>query len=254
MKARIVGSGRAGGSLARALEGTSWQAELLGRGADLAAAAVGVDLVVIATPDAVIADAAAAIGPSPTTVVAHLSGARGLEDLRSHPRRASMHPLVSLPDPRSGAALLLSGAWFATSGDPLISELVHELGGREFHVADADRSLYHAAAVIASNHLTALLGQAERAGAAAGVPFEALLALARATLDNIAVFGPAAALTGPAARGDEATIDSHRGALDADELAAYDALADQARLLAGSAQASPRDPPARSPGDDCRRA
>jgi len=239
MRLRIVGRGRAGGSLALALEATSWQTvEMLGRDADLAAAAAGVDLVVIATPDAAIAEVAAAIEASPDTVLAHLSGARGLDDLRTHPRRAAMHPLVSLPDPATGAVRLRSGAWYATAGDPMVSEIVDALGGTEFRIAETDRALYHAAAVIASNHLTALLAQAQRVGNAAGVPFEALLALARTTLASVEGLGPAAALTGPAARGDEATIESHREALAEladDELAAYDALADQARRLAGRA-------------------
>ena len=79
--------------------------------------------------------------------------------------------------------------------------MVDDLGGRPFEVDDADRAAYHAAAVIASNHLVALLGQAERVAAAAGVPLDAYLDLVRATVENVAELGPAAALTGPAARG-----------------------------------------------------
>ncbi len=65
----------------------------------------------------------------------------------------------------------------------------------------------------------------------------------RATLDNVERLGPAAALTGPAARGDEATIESHRAVLAAEELAAYDALADQARRLAGRPGTAQPAPP-----------
>ena len=56
-------------------------------------------------------------------------------------------------------------------------------------VAGADRAAYHAAAAVASNHLVALLGQAERIAARAGVPFEALLDLVRATVANVAEGG-----------------------------------------------------------------
>jgi len=77
----------------------------------------------------------------------------------------------------------------------------------------------------------ALLGQAERVGAAAGVPREAFLDLVRATVENVAALGPARALTGPAARGDIATLERHRAALDPSELAAYDAMVDLARRL-----------------------
>ena len=80
-------------------------------------------------------------------------------------------------------------------------------------MADADRAAYHAAAVIASNHLVALLGQAERVAAWPACPSTAYLDLVRATVDNVAELGPAAALTGPAARGDDATIERHLDAL-----------------------------------------
>lgn len=231
---RIIGGGRAGGALTRALDGSAWRVvDLIGRDGDIAGAAEDVDLVVIATPDDVIADVARTIRPSDTTVIAHMAGSRGLDDLGPHVRRAAIHPLVALPDAEIGAGRLRSGVWFATAGDDLVSELVSELGGEEFTIANDDRACYHAAAVIASNHLVAVLGQAERIGGSAGVPFEALMALVRATVDNVAELGPAVALTGPAARGDDETIQRHRDALPDEELAAYDALVAEARRLAG---------------------
>ena len=144
-----------------------------------------------------------------------------------------MHPLVSLPSPDLGAERL-RGAWFAVAGDPGVDSLVKALGGRSFPIDDDSRPLYHAAAVISSNHLVALLGQAERVAAVAGVPLEVMLDLARDTLDNVRRLGPAAALTGPAARGDDATIARHLKALPAEERAAYEALVHEARRLADS--------------------
>ena len=82
----------------------------------------------------------------------------------------------------------------------------------------------------------ALLGSVERVAAGIGVPFAAYLDLVRATVENVAELGPAAALTGPAARGDIATLERHRAALAAtapDELPAYEALVALARRLAG---------------------
>ena len=229
---RVIGPGRAGSSLARALAGAGWPVEpSLRRGDDLAGAAEGVDLLVIATPDAAIAAVAAAVRPVATTVVAHLAGSLGLDVLAPHPRRASVHPLVALPDPEVGAERLRNGAAFAVAGDPRAREVVAALGGRAFEVADADRAAYHAAACIASNHLVALLGQAERVAAAAGVPLDAYLDLVRATVDNVAALGPRRALTGPVARGDIATVARHLTALDPSERPAYEALADAARRL-----------------------
>ena len=60
--------------------------------------------------------------------------------------------------------------------------------------------------------------------------------LVRATVDNWAALGPDRALTGPIARGDEATVARQREAI-ADRapelLAMFDALADATRDLAG---------------------
>jgi len=235
--ARVIGGGRAGGSLAGALAGVGWTVRpFLGRDDDPSGAAADVDLVVIATPDAAIAEVAARIRPVATTVVAHVAGSLGLDVLAPHERRGALHPLVSMPDAEIGALRLREGAWFAVAGDPLMRRIVDLLGGRAFEVADAERDLYHATAVVASNHLVALMGQVERLADRIGVPFDAYLALARRTLDNVEALGPAAALTGPAARGEEATLRRHLAALEAldpSERAAYEAMADQARRLAG---------------------
>lgn len=229
---RIIGAGRAGTSLAGALERCGWGVEpIVGRGGDLAAAATQVDLVLIATPDAAIAGVAASVRPG-DAVIAHVAGSLGLDVLAPHRRRAAIHPLVSLPNASVGVDRLLAGASFAVAGDPIATEVVAALDGNAFSVADDERAAYHAAACIASNHLVALLGQVERVGATAGVPLEAYLDLVRGTVENVADLGPAAALTGPAARGDLATIERHLAALDPAERPAYQALMEAARALA----------------------
>jgi predicted short-subunit dehydrogenase-like oxidoreductase (DUF2520 family) len=242
---RIIGAGRAGGSLAGALGGAGWDVVgILGRRDDPRPAADGVDLVVIATPDAAIAEVAAAVEPRPGVVVAHLSGVTGqrvFEGL-THARTAVLHPLVAMPDPDTGARRLAAGAWFAVAGDALVTRAVGDLGGQWFEVAEADWVAHHAAAVIASNHVVAVLGQAERVAATAGVPFDVYLELVRATLDNVIELGPAAALTGPAARGDEATVAAHLAALDPAEREGYAAVAELARRLAGARSRPDADP------------
>jgi pantoate--beta-alanine ligase len=232
---RIIGPGRAGGSVATALSRAGWYVlPPLGRGDDLSDAAAGADLLVIATPDGSVAHVAAAITPSPSTVVAHLAGSLGLDVLASHPRRAALHPLVALPSAEVGADRL-RGAWFAVAGDPLGRDVVAALAGHAIEVRDEDRAAYHAAACIASNHLVALLGQVERVAAGVGLPLDAYLDLVRGTVDNVALLGPAAALTGPVARGDWETVARHLAALDASERPGYEAMADAAsRLLSPS--------------------
>lgn len=230
---RTIGAGRAGGSLAAALAAAGWDVlPALGRGDDVAAAADGVDLLVIATPDVAVAEVAAAVTPAADVVVAHLSGSLGLAPLRAHARAAVLHPLVALPDPERGAARL-RGAWFglAAEGDPLAVEVVAALGGQVVTVAEGDWARYHAAAVIAANHLVALLGQVERVAGTVGVPLAAYLDLARGSLDDVAELGPAAALTGPVRRGDTATVAAHLAALPPEERAAYQALSEEAARL-----------------------
>jgi predicted short-subunit dehydrogenase-like oxidoreductase (DUF2520 family) len=225
---RVVGPGRAGSSLSRALAEAGWTVrEPVHRGGDVAGAAVGVDLLVIATPDAAVAEVAAAVDPVADSVVAHLAGSLGLEVLGAHERRAAIHPLRSIPTTDTD----LRGAWFAVAGDPLAGAVVDSLGGHRVQVDDAGRAAYHAAACIASNHLVALLGQVERVAATAGVPLDAYFDLVRQTVDNVADLGPSAALTGPVRRGDAATIARHLDALDPRERPAYEALADAARRL-----------------------
>jgi predicted short-subunit dehydrogenase-like oxidoreductase (DUF2520 family) len=228
---RVIGPGRAGRSLMAAVQAAGWDVRSpLGRGDDIRAAAAGVDLLVISTPDGAIADVAAAVDPVPSTVVAHLAGALGVDVLVPHERRAALHPLVALPEARLGAERL-RGAWFATAGDLFIDTVVAALGGRAIAVADEDRASYHAAAAIASNHLVALLGQVERVAAQAGVPLAAYLDLVRATVENVAALGPAGALTGPVARGDWTTVAGHLDAIPEEECPAYRVMVEQAERL-----------------------
>jgi predicted short-subunit dehydrogenase-like oxidoreductase (DUF2520 family) len=232
-RVRIIGPGRAGRSLHLALHRAGGPvADLVARGEDPKRAAAGVDLVVIATGDAAVAEVAERIEPAAGVVVAHLSGSLGLGPLEAHADRAVLHPLVALPDPDRGAERLV-GAWFglAERGHPMAVEVVAALAGRSIEVAEADWPRYHAAAVIASNHLVALLGQVERVAAAVGAPLEAYLDLARGSLDDVAAIGPAAALTGPVRRGDVATVARHVEALGPDEAPAYEAMAKEAGRL-----------------------
>ena len=233
---RIIGPGRAGTSLAAALSAHGWDVVgFLGRHDDLTHAARGVDILVIATPDDVVAQVAATVAPRAGTVVLHLSGSLGLGVLAPHPRRAALHPLVPLPNAAVGATRLASGVTFAVSGERVARLLAHSLGGRVVEVADADRAAYHAAACIAANHVVALLGQVERVAASAGLDLEAFLPLTRAAVDDVAALGPRQALTGPAVRGDWDTLSRHLDALPARERAGYQAGAALATQLAESA-------------------
>jgi predicted short-subunit dehydrogenase-like oxidoreductase (DUF2520 family) len=216
-------------------------AERLGaRVVEVADAGREADLVVVATPDAAIADTGAALaaGLRPGALVLHLSGACPLEELdkvrgvRPDVDTGALHPLQSLPSVDLGLERL-PGSWCAIDGPPVVERLALTLGMRPFRVAPGRRAQYHAAATIASNHLVALLAQAVRVAESAGVPAEALLPLVRASLDNVDAAGARDALTGPVARGDAGTVARHLETLPDDERAAYRALAREALRLTG---------------------
>ncbi len=251
---QIIGPGRAGRSLATALDRAGWTVlPILGRGDDVSAALGGVDTVVLAVPDDVIAPLAKRLAPRPSTVVVHLAGSLGPDVLVPHARRAALHPLVAMPDPEIGAARLASGVTFAVAGDPFAREIAAALGGSTVDVPDAARAAYHAAAAIASNHVMAILGQVERVAGAVGLPLDAFLPLARAAVEDAGRVGPRRALTGPAARGDWQTLDRHLAAIDEAERPGYRAGVGLALALrVGSAPAHANDEVPGATGEEGR--
>jgi predicted short-subunit dehydrogenase-like oxidoreductase (DUF2520 family) len=219
----IVGGGRMGRALAGALDATG----PFGRGYDGADA----DAVLLCVPDSEIAAASAAVAHGP--LVGHCSGATGLDVLAPHEAFA-MHPLMTVT--HMGAEFRGAGAAIAGSSARALAfarQLAEQLGMRPFELADADRAAYHAGAAMASNFLIALETAAERV---AGIDRELLVPLVVATVRTWAAEG-AAALTGPIARGDEATVARHREAIGErapDLLALYDVLADATREVAAA--------------------
>lgn len=193
-----------------------------------------VDVVLLAVPDAAIAEAAAGIVPGP--LLGHCSGAATL-DVLGRRERFSLHPLTSV----TGAGSRFSGASAAVDGSTeralaVAHGLAAALGMRASRVRDEDRAAYHAAASIASNFLVTLEGFATRLAATAGVPREALVPLVRQSVENWAAQGAASALTGPIVRGDAETVARQRAAV-ADraprELRLFDALVEATERLAG---------------------
>jgi predicted short-subunit dehydrogenase-like oxidoreductase (DUF2520 family) len=226
----IVGSGRLGTALTPALRSAGHSVSgPHGRDFDGA----GHDLVLLCVPDGEIANAAAAIVAGP--VVGHCSGATGLAALGERDALA-LHPLMTVtPD---GAEFAGAGCAVAGTSErslELARRLATDLGMKAFELADEDRALYHAAASVASNFLVTLEGAAERLAAEAGVPRSALAPLVRASVENWAAAGAQRALTGPIARGDEATVARQRDAIEArapELIELFDALADATRALA----------------------
>ena len=180
--------------------------------------------ILIAVPDSAL-EAVAAMLAMESGIVLHTCGAQGPDALRALAGRGvscgAIHPLQTISDPESGVAAL-NGAAFAISGDaPALAwaeRIARAANGRILRIPAGRRPLYHAAAVLAGNSITALLSAAQSLLIAAEVdPEEALQALgplARTSLENTLRQGPTAALTGPIERGDVSTIAAHLAALE----------------------------------------
>ena len=234
----IVGPGRVGRSVSRALRAAGLEHSLHGRGEPVDPAA---RIVLLCVPDGEIGDACEATAGN-VRFVGHTSGATGLDVLAAATSRGagafSLHPLMSVPDGRTE----LAGAPCALAADDeealaVARELAEALGMRPFDVPEESRTAYHAAACIASNFLVALEESAvellERAGVDDGRELLSTLVLRSAA--NWSERG-AAALTGPIARGDETTVAAHLEAIaaaDPELLDLYRALAERTRAVAG---------------------
>ncbi len=228
----VVGRGRLCTALAAALARANVSVEgPFGRGADGA----GFGAVLLCVPDGQIATAGASIARG--RFVGHCSGASGLEVLPGH-EAFSLHPLMTVT--ASGAEFAGAGAAIAGSSAAALAlarRLAVALGMIPVEVAPADRPAYHAAAAIASNFLVTIEAAAERLASSAGVQRQLLAPLVRASVENWVALGGAQALTGPVARGDDATVQAQRRAIaqrSADLLPLFDALVDATRELAAA--------------------
>ena len=238
----VIGLGRAGGSIARAARAAGLEIHAAGREGALEACGRS-EAALLCVPDGEIGATAAAVVPAIPQLrfVGHVSGALGLDVLRpataAGAEAFSIHPLQTLPTPKSD----LAGSACATAGSSGAALAVAEsvaaaLGMRPFAVADEDRAAYHAAAAIASNFLVALEESASELLARIGLERgrELLAPLVLSTASSWAERG-AGALTGPIARGDEATVERHRAALSEAVpglLPLYEELAARARAVA----------------------
>jgi predicted short-subunit dehydrogenase-like oxidoreductase (DUF2520 family) len=236
----IVVPGRVGRSMVAAARAAGVSVELRGRGDRLDD--LGGKVVLLCVPDAVVAQLADEIGATGQrpALIGHTSGATGLDALEGAGADGvfSVHPLQTVPDGETD----LNGCPAAVAGSTpealeTAGQIARLIGMEAFEVAEADRATYHAAASIASNFLVALEQTAAELLDQIEVqdPHRVLGPLVRRSLENWLARGPEA-LTGPIARGDEATVAAHREALSErrpDLLAFYDCLAERTRQIAG---------------------
>jgi predicted short-subunit dehydrogenase-like oxidoreductase (DUF2520 family) len=258
----IIGPGRAGLGVALALAAAGYDVRLHGRRKKSVPRPLTLSvgspdapppwiaepgIVILAVADDAIRPLAEALargeGVRPDQVVLHLSGVHGQEVLGplvgSRAALGSLHPLQTISEPER-AAERFRGAWAAVEGMPravaAAERLARDLGLRPFQLASAAKPIYHASAVFASNYFVVVEAVAQRllrhAGLSDAEAWQALRPLVEGTLENLSRQQPAAALTGPVARGDEATIRRHIESLTQDDAMLYRALGRAALELA----------------------
>lgn len=257
----VVGAGAVGLGLARALLDAGW--DLVGlwnrgserrerarqvvgaaaRGGELGFGIERAGLVLVCVSDAAVATVGAQLTARgnvvPGTVVAHTAGCLPAAALGAIPGAhvGGLHPLVAVPA-SADAAEVLRGAPFGIEGSAealaAISAVVDALGGHQFEVPSVGKARYHAAAVMASNLVVALLHDAIAEADAAGVgDADTLLTqLATGAIDRIREGSASAALTGPVMRGDTATIERHLDALGPEAAAVYRTVSERALAIA----------------------
>lgn len=182
--------------------------------------AVGDDQIVAAS------EALARAVPLKDSVVFHCSGALASDRLQAARDTgalvASVHPIRSFADPAAVAADF-AGTFCGIEGDPpalaLLTPALQAIGAQPVPIDAAAKTVYHAAAVFASNYLVTVLDAALRAYQAAGIPEPVARQLARPlaaeSMANVFRLGAATALSGPIARGDLATVARQQQAVDA---------------------------------------
>lgn len=232
----IVGAGRVGRVLAGALRAAEF--DVLGplrRDQSMPKA----DIALLCVPDRAI-PAVAFVARPHVRFVGHVSGATSLDDVDFR-----FHPLQTFtgtepPDVFHGIGAAVAGR--TDEARSVAEQLARVLGTRPFTVDDEHRVSYHAAASFASNFVLTVLDAAEQLAVAAGIPEarELLTPLVGRTIENWARVGAQDALTGPIARGDEATVARQRSAAEEHDLQElFNALAVATRTIASREEGSP---------------
>ena len=238
MNVLIIGRGRVGHALQRALQpgerdsvvtaGRRWKPSSVERA----------DAVILAVPDDAIETVAQKVAPHlhRGATVLHCAGAKGTKELESCASRGAavgvMHPLVSFPSTRSAPSF--EGTTFTVNGSRravATSRRIAQACGARVVVAETGDPAYHAAAALAANGAAALafvsVGVLESLGFDKRAAERAIGGLLTSVGENVQRLGVPEALTGPIARGAAATVANHRRALrgvDRRALSAYDAV------------------------------
>jgi predicted short-subunit dehydrogenase-like oxidoreductase (DUF2520 family) len=188
------------------------------------------EITIIATPDDQIATVVDALKKlNGTSTFLHTSGALSSEVLKKLSKNGSytgsIHPLLSVSDPVSGANSF-AGAYWCVEGDRSAvrkaKQLISDMNGRSFSIDTKAKPLYHASALMTAGGVVALFDVAlemlTECGLERNEAQRVLLPLLESTVANLKRSETPEALTGTFARGDMATVDRHLRALSGSRL------------------------------------
>ena len=196
------------------------------------------DILFLTVADGVIGDVWKQIKQMPVAkkMICHTSGAvssaifSGISETGAY--GYSLHPLYAVHS-KWTSYQELSQAVFTIEGDEErladMKELIERLGNSVEIISAASKAKYHAAAVFASNYVTALAKITSDLLVDCGFSKEgaakAFLPLMEGNVANIAEAGIAGALTGPIERNDVTTLKRHQDCLGQEEWKLYRRLA-----------------------------
>ena len=198
----IVGQGNLGQHLASGLQ-NAFQITTHGRALDIPASA---EVIIVCVPDDATAQVCAALPQG--ALIVHTAGAVPMVET---PRSGVLYPLYSFT---KGAAVNWAQVPFlleAHSNEDLaiLTNIAKALSPLTYEVNSAGRNQLHVSAVMVNNFTNHLYTLAFAHAKEHNLPVETLFAIMKQGPDKAIAMGPQAAQTGPAARGDQKTIDAH---------------------------------------------
>lgn len=177
------------------------------------------DLIILAVSDAAIPEVAATLSRflPPDLFVVHTSGATPSAFVASHFRRYGVfYPLQTFTAGRE--AVFSEAPLCIHAGNERDLLELEELGNRisrlVYRINDRQRQWLHLAAVVVNNFPNHLFALAEEVLKDHEIPFDLLKPLILETAKKVQDSPPAPMQTGPARRGDQATINAHLNLLE----------------------------------------
>ena len=191
------------------------------------------DMIIFTVPDDRIAEVWEEAKPfAKGKIIAHCSGIHSSNIFSDIERTGSIaysiHPLCAVSD-KETSWKRLGDALFTIEGDEKniskIKDMFIQMGNRIRIISAEDKSKYHAAASLASNHMTAVFFMAQKLFLECGFSEEdareELYQLAKGNIENIHKQDCINSLTGPIERNDVDTVKMHLCSLGADQQRAY---------------------------------